>query len=270
MKKMKIFLYVITSVFIVLSVSLYLFMQTSATDYNFEISSSGISSDVRIVFDDMAVPHIYAESETDAMFALGYVHASERLWQMDLLRRAGGGELSEIFGEDMIENDKYLRTLGMRKAAIKDASEFEKTSSEKTKSAALAYLAGINTFIDEEKYPIEYKILGAIPQEFEVVDMYKTAGFMAYSFAIHIKTEPIVDWIKTNFDSTYLADVAVGVKGFTKISTQNASVDITAFSDLANRLDENLPVSQFIGSNAWVISGSKTKSGEVLFCRISS
>ena len=90
MKKMKIFLYVITSVFIVLSVSLYLFMQTSATDYNFEISSSGISSDVRIVFDDMAVPHIYAESETDAMFALGYVHASERLWQMDLLRRAGG------------------------------------------------------------------------------------------------------------------------------------------------------------------------------------
>ena len=266
MKKMKIFLYVITSVFIVLSVSLYLFMQTSATDYNFEISSSDISSDVRIVFDDMAVPHIYAESETDAMFALGYVHASERLWQMDLLRRAGGGELSEIFGEDMIENDKYLRTLGMRKAAIKDASEFEKTSSEKTKSAALAYLAGINTFIDEEKYPIEYKILGAIPQEFEVVDMYKTAGFMAYSFAIHIKTEPIVDWLKTNFDSTYLADVAVGVNGFTKIPTQNASVDITAFSDLANRLDENLPVSQFIGSNAWVISGSKTKSGEVLFC----
>ena len=95
--------------------------------------------------------------------------------------------------------------------------------------------------------------------------MYKTAGFMAYSFAIHIKTEPIVDWIKTNFDSTYLADVAVGVKGFTKIPTQNASVDITAFSDLANRLDEHLPVTQFIGSNAWVISGSKTKSGEVVF-----
>jgi penicillin amidase len=265
MKKIKIFLYVIAGIFLVLCVSLYLFMQTSATDYNFDISSSDISSDVRIVFDDMAVPHIYAQSEIDAMYALGYVHASERLWQMDLLRRAGGGELSELFGEDMIENDRYLRTLGMRKAAIKDAAEFEKTTSKKTKVAALAYLAGVNKFIDEEKYPVEYKILGATPKAFKIVDMYKTAGFMAYSFAIHIKTEPIVDWIKTNFDSTYLADVAVGVKGFTKIPTQNASVDITAFSDLANRLDEHLPVTQFIGSNAWVISGSKTKSGEVVF-----
>ena len=265
MKKIKIFLYVIAGIFLVLCVSLYLFMQTSATDYNFDISSSDISSDVRIVFDDMAVPHIYAQSEIDAMYALGYVHASERLWQMDLLRRAGGGELSELLGEDMIENDRYLRTLGMRKAAIKDAAMFKKTTSKKTKAAALAYLAGVNKFIDEEKYPVEYKILGATPKAFKIVDMYKTAGFMAYSFAIHIKTEPIVDWIKTNFDSTYLADVAVGVKGFTKIPTQNSSVDITAFSDLANRLDEHLPVTQFIGSNAWVISGSKTKSGEVVF-----
>ena len=265
MKKIKVFLYVIAGLFLILCVALFVFIQTSATDYNFDISSSDIGSDVRIVFDDMAVPHIYAESETDAMYALGYVHASERLWQMDLLRRAGGGELSELLGADMIENDRYLRTLGMRKAAIKDAVDFENTTSKKTKSAALAYLSGLNKFISEGKYPVEYKILGATPKEFKIEDMYKTAGFMAYSFAIHIKTEPIVDWIKTNFDSTYLADVAVGVKGYTKIPTQNSSVDLTAFSDLANRLDENLPVTQFIGSNAWVISGSKTKSGEVLF-----
>ena len=265
MKKAAVFFYVIVGIFLILGVSLYLFIQSSSTDYNFEILSSHIERDVRIVFDDMAVPHIYAESETDAMFALGYVHASERLWQMDLLRRAGGGELSELLGADMVENDRYLRTLGMRDAAIKDAAEFEYTSSEKTKSAALAYLKGVNTFIGEENYPVEYLLLGATPQEFKPLDMYKVAGFMAYSFAIHIKTEPIVDWIKTNVDSTYLSDVALGVQGFTKIPTQNASVDVAAYSDLANRLDEKLPVPQFIGSNAWVISGSKTKSGAVLF-----
>ena len=265
MKKAVLFFYVMVGIFLLLGVSLYLFIQSSSTDYNFEILSSEIERDVRIVFDDMAVPHIYAESETDAMFALGYVHASERLWQMDLLRRAGGGELSELLGAEMIENDRYLRTLGMRDAAIKDALEFEYTSSENTKSAALAYLKGVNTFIGEENYPVEYLILGQVPHEFEVVDMYKVAGFMAYSFAIQIKTEPIVDWIKTHVDSTYLSDVAIGVKGFTKIPTQNASVDVAAFSDLANRLDEKLPVPQFIGSNAWVISGSKTKSGAVLF-----
>jgi penicillin amidase len=265
MKKIKVLLYVIAGLFLVLCLALFVLIQTSATDYNFDISSSDIGSDVRIVFDDMAVPHIYAESETDAMYVLGYVHASERLWQMDLLRRAGGGELSELLGAEMIENDKYLRTLGMRKAAIKDAIDFENTTSKKSKSAALSYLSGLNKFISEGNYPVEYKILGASPKEFNIVDMYKTAGFMAYSFAIHIKTEPIVDWIKTNFDSTYIADVAFGLMGFTTIPTQNSSVDLTAFSDLANRLDENLPVSQFIGSNAWVISGSKTKSGEVIF-----
>ena len=265
MKKTVIFLYVIVGIFLLLGVSLYLFIQSSSTDYNFEIVSSDIGHDVKIVFDDMAVPHIYAESESDAMFALGYVHASERLWQMDLLRRAGGGELSELLGADMVENDRYLRTLGIRDAAVKDAALFEHTSSEKTKSAARAYLQGVNRFIGEENYPVEYLLLGQTPQQFQIMDMYKVAGFMAYSFAIHIKTEPIVDWIKTNFDSTYLSDVATGVKGFTKIPTQNASVDVTAFSDLANRLDDKLPVPQFIGSNAWVISGSKTKSGAVLF-----
>ena len=134
----------IAGIFLILGVSLYILLrQSHRINYNLEIFSSEIGSDVKIVFDDMAVPHIYAESETDAMFALGYVHASERLWQMDLLRRAGGGELSELLGADMIENDRYLRTLGLRNAAIKDAAEFEHTSSEKTKSAALAYLAGI-------------------------------------------------------------------------------------------------------------------------------
>ena len=265
MKKAVVLFYVIVGIFLLLGVSLYLFIQSSSTDYNFEIVSSEIGHDVKIVFDDMAVPHIYAESETDAMFALGYVHASERLWQMDLLRRAGGGELSELLGADMVENDRYLRTLGIRDAAVKDAALFEHTSSEKTKSAARAYLLGVNTFIGEENYPVEYLLLGETPQQFQIMDMYKVAGFMAYSFAIHIKTEPIVDWIKTNFDSTYLSDVSTGVQGFTKIPTQNASVDVTAFSDLANRLDDKLPVPQFIGSSAWVISGSKTKSEAVLF-----
>ena len=222
MKKAVVLFYVIVGIFLLLGVSLYLFIQSSSTDYNFEIVSSEIGHDVKIVFDDMAVPHIYAESETDAMFALGYVHASERLWQMDLLRRAGGGELSELLGADMVENDRYLRTLGIRDAAVKDAALFEHTSSEKTKSAARAYLLGVNTFIGEENYPVEYLLLGETPQQFQIMDMYKVAGFMAYSFAIHIKTEPIVDWIKTNFDSTYLSDVSTGVQGFTKIPTQNA------------------------------------------------
>jgi penicillin amidase len=72
----------------------YITTRTIAPDYNFEFATTQVGSDVEVVFDDMAVPHIYADSEPDAMYALGYVHAMERLWQMDLLRRAGAGELS--------------------------------------------------------------------------------------------------------------------------------------------------------------------------------
>ena len=100
------------------------FIQSHRPDYGFNIQAEGISSPVNITFDDMGVPHIYAESERDAMFGLGYVHASERLWQMDLLRRAGGGELSALPGEDMVANDQYLRTLGMRESADKVTKAF--------------------------------------------------------------------------------------------------------------------------------------------------
>ena len=87
-----------------LSTLVYITTRTIAPDYHFELKTDAVMAEVEILFDDMAVPHIYAESETDAMHALGYVHAMERLWQMDLLRRAGGGELSALLGPDMVEN----------------------------------------------------------------------------------------------------------------------------------------------------------------------
>ena len=70
----------------------YITTRTIAPEYDFEYATQQVSADVEVVFDDMAVPHIYADSEPDAMYALGYVHAMERLWQMDLLRRAGAGD----------------------------------------------------------------------------------------------------------------------------------------------------------------------------------
>ena len=92
---------------------------------------------------------LYAENESDALHA-GYVHASERLWQMDLLRRAGGGELSALLGEDMVSNDQYLRTLGMREAADRVA-EFLADGPQRIKDGMAAYLAGVNRFIEEDR-----------------------------------------------------------------------------------------------------------------------
>ena len=242
----------------------------TAPDYEFEVTSDQLEHTVEVIFDDMAVPHIYAENEKDAMHALGYVHASERLWQMDLLRRAGAGELSALLGEDLIENDKYLRTLGMREAAVRTADFFEKEAPEHIQSAMEAYLSGINAFIGTKQLPLEYIILGESPQPFTLRDVYCSTGFMAYSFAVHLKTEPILDWMKHHLDDVYWEDLSTGQEGFTRIPTSDGvASDLKDISGLAARvsyLDEIRPVPQWLGSNAWVLSGDRTASGKVLFC----
>lgn len=264
------------------------FVQSSGTDYSFTLKSDAVSAPVDIVFDDMGVPHIYAEKEADAMYALGYVHAAERLWQMDLLRRAGGGELSALLGPDMIENDQYLRTLGMNEAARGVAEDFLAQAPSQIQSAMAAYLEGINRFIAEGDTPLEYRLLGIDPQPFDTHDVYCATGFMAYSFAIHLKTEPILDWMKQNLGPAYMADLATGPDGFTRIpvfgepkdpltapsSPSEATAlaahrhqqDLSGISSMVHRMDDLRPVPQWLGSNAWVIGGDKTASGKVIFC----
>ena len=269
------------------------FVYTHGPDYEFHIVSGGVTAPVEVVFDDMAVPHIYAENESDALHALGYVHASERLWQMDLLRRAGGGELSALLGEDMVSNDQYLRTLGMREAADRVTAEFLANGPQRIKDGMAAYLAGVNRFIEEDRAPLEYILLGQSPEPFDTHDIYCATGFMAYSFAIHLKTEPILDWMKQNFDPAYMADLALGSDGFTRIpdtgspsrgrgdslmtpmpvtvsadvpSPGGSMTDISGISALVHEMDALRPVPQWLGSNAWVIGGDRTASGEVIFC----
>ena len=269
------------------------FIQSHQTDYSFELESVDIDATVEVVFDDMAVPHIYAESENDAMYALGYVHAMERLWQMDLLRRAGAGELSALLGEDMVPNDQYLRTLGMREGANRVTAEFLANGPQRIQDGMAAYLAGVNRFIEEDRAPLEYILLGQDPEPFDTHDIYCASGFMAYSFAIHLKTEPILDWMKQNFDWAYMADLALGPDGFTRIpdtgspsrarwdslmapvpvtasaddpTPNGIGSDISGISALVHEMDALRPVPQWLGSNAWVIGGDRTASGDVIFC----
>ncbi|MEN8138760.1 MAG: penicillin acylase family protein [Bacteroidota bacterium] len=255
------------SIIVVLLIALIgfsFYLKSTSTNYNFEISSDKVDSKVKIIFDDNAVPHIYAETEKDAMFALGYVHASERLWQMDLIRHVGAGQLSELFGKDMIENDKFLRTIGIDKTARISAKEFLINAPENIKTSTQAYLSGINKFIEEDNLPIEYKLLQLKPEYFEIEDIYRTTGYMAYSFALALKTDPFVSYLKQNFNPEYLDDLSIHtIKNNTTIPVTNS--DFTDIAKTVASLDEKLPVPQFIGSNAWVIAPKKTKSGKVIF-----
>ncbi len=100
--------------FIVGGFFFYNMLTSSLPVYTGTISSVGISSDIEVYRDSMAIPYIIAKTDEDAAFALGYVHAQERLFTMDLTRRAGAGRLSEILGTETIPFDLMFRTVGIR------------------------------------------------------------------------------------------------------------------------------------------------------------
>src|SRR5436189_5209225 len=104
-----------------------------------ELSLQGLHELVEVITDRYGVPHIYAQNEDDLFFAQGYVHAYERLWQMDFNRRIASGRLSEVSGEIAIETDRFTRRLGMHRAATEAAQQLP----EHSKRILEAYAQGV-------------------------------------------------------------------------------------------------------------------------------
>lgn len=132
-------------------------------------SMPGITARTAIVRDDRGIPHIEAENDADAMFAQGYATASDRLFQMDLLRRTAGGRLSEIFGKATLEQDKLHRTLGLYRIAESVAAGMP----AEEKALVEAYAAGVNAWLAglaDDALPIECKILKYRPAPWRPAD----------------------------------------------------------------------------------------------------
>ncbi len=265
MKKIKkIFLIVLlTSLF--LSLVLYFYLLSTKPDYEGALQLKKLEKETTTYFDDFGVPHIYAESEKDAMIALGYVHAQDRLWQMELLKRIAPGKLSEIFGSVMLKNDKFFSGLGIDEASEKALLEMDKNS--QAYKLTLAYLEGVNQYIENGKTPIEFTLLGIKKQKLTVKDVYNIFGYMSFSFAMAQKTDPLLTDIRDKFGMNYLKDFGVdGSLGTKQLQTFNGkSKEYSEISrSIANLLD-NSPAAPFIGSNSWVLGANKTKQGKVIF-----
>src|SRR6266446_7683098 len=103
----------------------------------------GMTRPVEVIRDADAIPHVFATTKSDALFGLGYVHAQDRLWQMELQRRIGHGRLSEVLGAAALPQDRFLRTVGFGRAAKAAWA----STPEWAKQQISAYLAGVNTFL---------------------------------------------------------------------------------------------------------------------------
>ena len=113
MKRFKKALWTLAGLLLLLAVVFFVFLNNLKPTYHGKKEMHGLDTTVEVYFDTYGIPHIYAENEVDAFIALGYVHAQDRLWQMELLRRLATGRLSEVFGERMVETDKFFLSLGI-------------------------------------------------------------------------------------------------------------------------------------------------------------
>ena len=119
------------------------------------LSLAGLQAPVEILRDEWGIPHIYAANESDLWFAQGFVHAQERLFQMDFNRRLVAGRLSEVIGAESLPVDRWMRILTMRRVA-----EFEVSLlSEAVRNALQAYANGINAFLAQGRLPLEFSLL---------------------------------------------------------------------------------------------------------------
>ncbi len=265
MKIIKKTLLILVSIITILAIAFFAYSQYQKPTYEGELQLKNISKTTNVYFDDFGIPHIYAENQHDAMVALGYVHAQDRLWQMELLRRIAPGRLSEIFGTRALKNDKFFSGLGIDEASEKAVLEIDKNS--QSYKMSIAYLNGLNQYLENGKTPIEFSILGIEKQKFTLKDVYNTFGFMAFSFAMAQKTDPLLTDIRNQFGYNYLKDLGVNYEyNPTRLKiTKQQSEQYIEISKSITELMEKVPVAPFIGSNSWVIGGQKTKSGKVIF-----
>ncbi|ADD28897.1 penicillin acylase family protein [Meiothermus ruber] len=242
----------------------------------------GLVGPVRITFDRWGVPHIRAQaSDMDVFFAQGYVHARDRLFQMELGRRAAQGRLAEILGSGAIEQDRFFRTWGFYRAAqaaLPNHSEF-------TRRALEAYAAGVNQFIREGHLPLPFALLGFTPEPWTPADTLAWGKLQSYDLGQVWQDE---------IDNTFILN-KVGLEGFNDLRgaypqgwptilqpEDLRSLDERAQSrrvyqpaalspDLLERLERVAAFSRQLslapqnpdqGSNNWVLSGARTTTGK--------
>ncbi|MGL4610237.1 MAG: penicillin acylase family protein [Trueperaceae bacterium] len=250
-------------VFIILAGIIYL--RLTLPKVKGSLAMSGLQDTVEVIRDKNAVPHIYAKHQDDAYFALGYVHAQDRLWQMEFQRRVGAGRLSEVVGEATLETDKFLRTLGVYRYA---EASIEKLN-PKTRAILEAYVAGINAYIASREsffspLPPEFLVLQHHPEFWTVADVLVWAKMIAWDLSGNWDDEVLRARMAKTLSLQQIAELWPPYPG-------DAPIALPDFSALYEKLDFDTlwatspkPEPPGAGSNNWVLSGEKTTTDQPL------
>ena len=225
---------------------------------------NGLQDEVAVYFDAWGVPHIDAQHDEDAYRALGYLHAQDRLFQLDIVRRIGAGRLSELFGQKTYATDKFFRTLGISRYARQYATQLEQNSEQPHVKLIKAYQDGINQYIDQGRTPIEYRLLLSRPDYFSTADIAHVMGYMAYSFAEAFKTDALMDHVLGTLGERHAQDLVPGAPRGLPPRQPASPSSVGLLQPLAEQVaqvQQHLPAGQFQGSNAWAVKGALSASG---------
>ncbi|HMY24057.1 MAG TPA: penicillin acylase family protein, partial [Chitinophagales bacterium] len=229
-----------------------------------KLSISGLKEDVEIIRDELGIAHIYANNINDLMFAQGYVHAQDRLFQMELNRKVARGTLSEIIGIKALDSDRIARTMGYERVAKLDWELFD----ESEQQIIIDYCHGINAYITSAdfKLPIEFTLLKFKPEKWHPMDVASFSRLLIslltwgwYDEIIRAKLiEAVGAAAAAELDNTYPKENPITLPKGIEFNILDVSGKFQAMKG------PYMP--QISGSNAWTLSGTKTKTGKPFLC----
>ncbi|HWU42994.1 MAG TPA: penicillin acylase family protein, partial [Bdellovibrio sp.] len=248
------------SVVVLLLLSVFVFLKRSLAPLDGQETLKNLSAPVEISRDDYGIPHISAQNKTDALRALGFVMASERLFQMEMSRHLTQGTLAEVVGDIALPSDKLYRSLAIRQSVEKMLAEQNHPQDLKMQSEMEAFCDGINQYVNTHPLPYEFAILGLHHlQPFTPMNAYIMTGHMAFSFGVALKNDVLMTSLAKKISTNKLHDL------------QNDRFDsplkvADAFATLKPLLiaGENFAPA-FDGSNAWLLGPQRSSSGKSIF-----
>ncbi len=243
----------------------YLALRTSLPETSGTIAVAGLDDKVEVLRDANGVPYVFAASSNDAYFALGFVHAQDRLWQMEIQRRLAAGRLSEILGAATLDTDRFFRTLGMDRVAARNVAALDADA----RATLAAYAAGVNAFLDQRRglLPPEFVILGAPePEPWRPADSLTVLKLMAWRLSRNWRDEVLRARLSRRLSREQIAELWPSYSG-----EETAGLPDRKRLGLYQRLPldalwERAPpgAPRSVGSNNWAVAGGRSETGKPL------
>jgi penicillin amidase len=260
----------------------YFYLLQSLPREEGEIRLGGLQRPVEVLRDSFGIPHISAASLDDAIYALGFVHAQDRLWQMELSRRTAAGRLAEALGEGALETDRFLRTLGVRRAAEASLARLDK----ETRALLETYAAGVNAYMNTRPVlPIEFWLTGAKLEPWTPADSLGWIKMMAWDLGGNWRNELLRMRLSKTLPLARIHELLPPYPGesppeiadlrrlYNSIETQAIKLAENGVRSHFSKLGSDPifdPIFDFeapiegLGSNNWVVSGARSNTGKPL------